>query len=171
MSGIRIWLKAVLATKPWLKDPGVIPMPYNEVSAPKKLKLGLLLDDGIVHSSPPVIRSLQEAATKLRNAGHDVIEVSWGDIHRRATEIIFRIYTQEGGVGFREQLEKSGEPLIPRVCTGWSEKPLTAMEVWLNHRKRKAVRVEYLKAWQELGLDALITAPSPHPAPPHGEYM
>lgn len=169
---MRIWLKAVLGTKPWLKDPGVMPMPYNDqVQAPKQLKLGLLLDDGTIHSSPPVLRSLLEAAAKLRDAGHEVVEVKWADLHRRATKIIFRIYTQEGGIGVREQLEKSGEPLVPRVCTGWSEKPLTPIEIWLNHRKREAVRVEYLEAWQKLGLDAIITAPSPHPAPPHGEYM
>ncbi|KAF1999078.1 amidase signature enzyme [Amniculicola lignicola CBS 123094] len=141
---MRIWMQAVLGTHPWLKDPGILPMPWNTtIQALKKLNIGLLLDDGIIDSSPP-----------LRNAGHEVLELGWATLHRRATEIIFRIYTQEGGVGIREQLEKSAEPLIPRTFTA-----------------RKGVRNDYMKAWQELWPDTMITAPYPHPAPPHGQYI
>jgi amidase len=171
---VGVFAETVLGSEPWLRDPGVVPIPWKkDVKAPSKLKLGLLLDDGVVHSSPPVIRCLQEAASALRAAGHEVIELGsdWADMHRRGTKIIFRIYTQEGGIGIREELEKSGEPLVPRTCTGWSENPLTPMEIWLNHRARKAFRAEYLQAYRDLGLDAIITAPSPHPAPPHGQYI
>lgn len=174
LESISIFCETVLASQPWLKTPRVIPMPWNpNVRAPTKLKLGLLLDDGIIHLSPPVSRCLNESAQLLRAAGHEIIELGseWASLHRRGAEIAFRTYTQEGGIGIRESLEKSGEPLVPRVCTGWSEEPLSPMGIWLNHRARWLLRTEYLEAFQALGLDAIITAPMPHPAPPHGEYI
>ena len=174
LDSIALFCETVLASQPWLKTPRVIPMPWDPaVKAPTKIKLGLLLDDGIVHLSPPVLRCLKESAEILRAAGHEVIELGpeWAELHRRGAEIVFRIYTQEGGIGIRESLEKSGEPLVPRVCTGWSEEPLSPMGIWLNHRARWALRTQYLEAFQALGLDAIISAPMPHPAPPHGEYI
>jgi amidase len=91
-------------------------------------------------------------------------------MHREAATIAFKMYTQEGGTGLRAELDKTGEPLVPRACTGWSETPLTPTEIWLNHRARRNLRKKYQDAYLQLGLDAIITAPMPHPAPPHGEY-
>jgi amidase len=174
LRSISIFCETLLASQPWLRNPAVVPMPWDSsVTAPQKLRLGLLLDDGIIHSAPPVIRCLREAAESLSRAGHEIVELGpkWAQMHRRGVQVAFTMFTQEGGIGIREELEISGEPLVPRVCTGWSEKPLTPMEIWLNHRARKALRIEYLEAYQSLGLDAIITAPMPHPAPPHGEYI
>lgn len=177
---LRLYCSAILASEPWLRDPGIVPMPWNDrVKAPARLRLGVLRDDGIIHACPPVLRCLDEASARLREAGYEIIDLNatdsesaiWQDLHRRGTSIIFRIYTQEGGIGIREQLEASGEPLIPRVCTGWSETPLEPKEIWLNHRARKALRLQYLAAMQARRLDAIITAPMPHPAPPHGHYI
>jgi amidase len=164
----------VLSYEPWLRDPAIIPLPWkNDVQAPKKMKLGLLLDDGVVHFAPPVLRCLRETAEALSRVGHEVIELGseWAHMHRKGSEFAFKMYTEEGGIGLRRELEQSGEPLVPRVCTGWSETPLTPMEIWANHRDIKALRIQYLQKYRDLGLDALITAPMPHPAPPHGEYI
>ncbi|CAK7207972.1 hypothetical protein SEUCBS139899_010806 [Sporothrix eucalyptigena] len=149
-------------------------MPWDtSIMAPAKLKIGFLYDDGIIHNSPPVDRCLREAAALLGKAGHEVVELGsdWARIHRSAAEVAFKQYTQEGGVVFKAELEKSGESLVPRTCTGWSEHRLTPMEIWLNHRQKKMLRQEYVVAYNALGLDAVITAPMPHPAPPHGEYI
>ncbi|KAI1859069.1 hypothetical protein JX265_010546 [Neoarthrinium moseri] len=171
---IAIFCKTVLSAKPWLRDPSIVPIPWNSnVIVGPKLRLGLLLDDGVVHFSPPVLRILRAAAAKLKEAGHELLVLGpeWAEMHRRGADIAFRMYTQEGGIGIREELEKSGEPLVPRVCTGWSETPLTPLEIWVNHRARKKLRVTYLERYNSLDLDAIITAPTPHPAPPHGEYI
>lgn len=171
---LEIFCAAVLANRPWLLDPSIVPLPWQlNIPAPRRLKLGFLCDDGIVHFCPPVMRCLQEAARHLRSAGHSVVTLGpeWAEMHRRGAEIAFTMYTQEGGIALREELEKSGEPLIPRVCTGWSEMPLTPKEIWQNHRARKDLRKRYLEAFQSLSLDAVVTTPMPHPAPPHGEYI
>ena len=68
---------AVLNAQAWLSDPKVVPIPwreglYLEVQT-RRLKIGLILDDGIVKPHPPVERAVKEAAALLRNAGHEVI--------------------------------------------------------------------------------------------------
>ncbi|CAK7236661.1 hypothetical protein SBRCBS47491_009714 [Sporothrix bragantina] len=174
LDAVKLFCQTVLDAKPWKINPAVVPMPWNaSITAPTKLKIGVLYDDGIVHNSPPVDRCLREAAAQLKAAGHEIVELGaeWARIHRDAAGVAFKMYTQEGGVGFKTELEKSGEPPIPRTCTGWTEKRLTPMEIWLNHRQKKMLRQEYVVTFNELGLDAVVTAPMPHPAPPHGEYI
>lgn len=169
---LSIFTKTVLDACPWNVDPDCTPMPWNsDVHIPKKLRFGLLLDDGITHLSPPVLRVLEETRQKLTEQGHEVITLDWSDLHVRGSKIIFTMYTQEGGIGVKEALDASGEPAVPRLATGWSEKPLTPLNIWQNHRARKQLRVEYLQRWKLLSLDAVLTAPSPHPAPPHTQYM
>lgn len=174
LGSVRIFCEVVLASKPWLKNPAVVPIPWDSnVTAPKKLKLGFLFDDGTIHFCPPVLRCLRDAADNLRRAGHKILELDdqWASMHRQGAEIAFKMYTQEGGIALREELGKSGEPLIPRVCTGWSENPLTPLQIWSNHQARKSLRERYQEAYLSLGLDAIVTAPMPHPAPPHGKYI
>lgn len=169
---LGLFMSSALAACPWSKDADCVPMPWNSsISTRSKLRIGLLLDDGITHLTPPVLRVLKETQEKLTAAGHEVIVLDWSDLHVRGSRIIFTMYTQEGGVGVKEALDMSGEPPVPRLATGWSERPLTPIEIWNNHRARKQFRLEYLQRWKQLDLDALITAPSPHPAPPHGQYM
>ncbi|CAK7238309.1 hypothetical protein SEUCBS140593_010535 [Sporothrix eucalyptigena] len=172
LDAVKLFCQTVLAAKPWKSNPAVVPMPWDTtITAPGKLKIGFLYDDGIIHNSPPVDRCLREAAALLGKAGHEVVELGsdWARIHWSAAEVAFKQYTQEGGVVFKAELEKSGEPLVPRTCTGWSERRLTPMEIWLNHRQKKMLRQEYVVAYNALGLDAVVTAPMPHPAPPHGD--
>jgi amidase len=91
-------------------------------------------------------------------------------MYREAATIAFKMYTQQVGTGLCAELDKTGEPLVPRVCTGWSETPLAPTENWINHGARRDLRKRYQDAYLQLGLDAIITASMPHPAPPHGEY-
>ncbi|KAK5057785.1 hypothetical protein LTR84_011786 [Exophiala bonariae] len=169
---LSLFMSSALSACPWNNDADCVPIPWNSrIGISRKLRLGLLFDDGITHLTPPVLRVLKESQEKLAAAGHDVIVLDWSDLHLRGARIIFTMYTQEGGVGVREALDISGEPPVPRLATGWSERPLTPIEIWKNHRARKQLRLDYLRRWKQLDLDAIITAPSPHPAPPHEQYI
>ncbi|RVX70860.1 hypothetical protein B0A52_06016 [Exophiala mesophila] len=169
---LGLFMSSALSACPWNNDADCVAIPWNSsVRTRSKLRLGLLLDDGITHLTPPVLRVLKETQEKLAAAGHEVIVLDWSDLHLRGSRIIFTMYTQEGGVGVREALDMSGEPPVPRLATGWSERPLIPIEIWKNHRTRKQLRLDYLERWKQLDLDAVITAPSPHPAPPHGHYI
>ena len=91
---LEVWSKAVLEGEPWMgADPKCLPVPWRNVTVPKKLCLGefafvelqdhithsrvpgILLDDGIVKPLPPVTRALAQIRAALEAAGHNVIEV------------------------------------------------------------------------------------------------
>lgn len=75
-------LKSVLSTKPWVKDPAVVPLPYREdmmrdylgrlPSQGKPLKLGILWRDGIIEPHPPVTRAMTMVYDALNRTGHKV---------------------------------------------------------------------------------------------------
>lgn len=87
-------MKTVLAYKPWVQDPALIPLGWRDQSfnaslgGHKKLKIGILWSDDIVKPHPPVRRALQEVADKLK-ALKDVETVEWKPYkHDLAWEII-----------------------------------------------------------------------------------
>ena len=78
VSTIEYFMQSLLDSSPWDLDPGCIPIPWRRETAAfpdptRKLKLGIVYDDGIVRPQPPVMRLLRELARKLMNAGHEGI--------------------------------------------------------------------------------------------------
>jgi amidase len=79
--------KIATDAKPWDQDPLLIAMPWStRPDIRPKLSIGLLKFDGVVMPHPPIIRGLEEAAAKLRAAGHEVIEFAPYQ-HQRAWDI------------------------------------------------------------------------------------
>lgn len=69
-------IKTVQDTKPWLDDPSLLPIPLQipDISQ-KKLRVGIMLHDGVVLPHPPVLRALNLAKEKLKASGKvDVVE-------------------------------------------------------------------------------------------------
>ena len=77
LSSLVAVTRAVLNSQTWLQDPKVVPMPWREDVYQKvlnqRLKIGLIINDGIVEPQPPVKRAVQEAAALFRNAGHEIV--------------------------------------------------------------------------------------------------
>ena len=73
LGGVKLFMRTVLAAKPWLYEPSLIPMHWRDqesyfptIPGGKKLKVAVLWDDGIVKPHPPVVRALREVADKLK---------------------------------------------------------------------------------------------------------
>ncbi|KAI7927361.1 hypothetical protein M0657_002963 [Pyricularia oryzae] len=106
VDGLNLILKSVLSTKPWAKDPAVVPLPYREdmmrdylgrlPSQGKPLKLGILWRDGIIEPHPPVTRAMTMVYDALNRTGHKL-------------EFLY----SDGREDMHRHLKKSGEPLIP----------------------------------------------------------
>ena len=79
-SDLSFMMKILLDSKPWERDPNVIPLPWRsdvdeEVRASgkdKKRKFGVMQWDGMVMPHPPIQRVLQETVEKLRGEGSKV---------------------------------------------------------------------------------------------------
>lgn len=73
---IEYFMQSLLDSNPWDIDPGCIPIPWRKELAAmpdRKLKLGVIFDDGVVKPQPPITRALREVTRKLAAAGHEGI--------------------------------------------------------------------------------------------------
>lgn len=99
LSSIITVTKAVIDAEPWHLDPRVVPMPwrdsiYEEVQT-RPLVIGIMADDGVVRVHPPIERALLELSTKLKQAGHEVIE--WEPtMHKECIEIMVNWVMSQG---------------------------------------------------------------------------
>ena len=109
LDGLTTMYRAVLASKPWLRDPLCPRMPWSEaaynledhggdadvplqigrgITKPQrctggvpKLCFGIMWDDGRVRALPPVVRALKMVKDAVEAAGHQVMEWDAGDMH------------------------------------------------------------------------------------------
>jgi amidase len=78
LSGIKVFMKSVIAQQPWLKDPLVARKKWDEDEyklidhgGGKQMCFGILWDDGDVVPHPPIIRGLELTKKALIAAGHN----------------------------------------------------------------------------------------------------
>ncbi|KAJ8131576.1 hypothetical protein O1611_g2051 [Lasiodiplodia mahajangana] len=129
LEGLGLLLQADLSTKPWLRDPAVIPMPFRDEIAREygsranpdgtandaiPLKLGVLWTDGAVQPHPPVTRGLNTVVEAMRSAGHQIVD--WNPPSQIAgRDIHLAFLMADGARDIHNQLNLSGEPLIPEL--------------------------------------------------------
>ncbi|KAL5877068.1 hypothetical protein ACKVWC_006224 [Pyricularia oryzae] len=122
VDGLNLMLKSVLSTKPWAKDPAVVPLPYREdmmrdylgrlPSQGKPLKLGILWRDGIIEPHPPVTRAMTMVYDALNRTGHKTVD--WcPPSHKHGYYMHLEFLYSDGREDMHRHLKKSGEPLIP----------------------------------------------------------
>lgn len=84
---VELICRIVTEANPWEEDPGVVQMRWTvRPSLPGKLTIGLMKFDGVVMPHPPILRGLDEAAARLRAAGHEVVDFKPYQ-HQRAWDI------------------------------------------------------------------------------------
>lgn len=170
--------KVVIDAAPWTLDPKCHPIPWRneaflEVQS-RPLTVGLLIDDGVVRVHPPIARVLEEVATRLRNAGHELIPWHPGDDHRECIEIMDQYYTADGGEDIRREMEAGGEPYIPHVEALVNRgKPISVYSYWQLNKRKLAAQKRYLDKWNAAHspsgrkADVLLMPIMPHTAVPH----
>lgn len=133
LSGIELFMKAYLDTRPWVKENYLMPLPWGPVKLPPKIKIGVMWSDGVVKPHPPVLRGLRETVDALRaNPGFEVVD--WVPVdHDRCWEITCALYYEYGGKRLRKVLASGPEDALP--LTSWlleqeASKPRTVEEVW-----------------------------------------
>ena len=58
LEGCKLFIKTLIDARPWLKEPSLLPFSWKEENLlkGKKLKVGILWDDGVVKPHPPVTK-------------------------------------------------------------------------------------------------------------------
>lgn len=78
LSGIKDFMTAVIAERPWNLDPMVIRKPWSEEEwdlrdhggAGTQLCFAIMWDNGVVRPHPPLVRAMHITKAALEKAGH-----------------------------------------------------------------------------------------------------
>ncbi|KAG7098972.1 hypothetical protein E1B28_000859 [Marasmius oreades] len=191
IAGLRLFMKTVVNAKPWTKDPLGACKRWSEEEyqladhgGGKQLCFAVLWDDGIVAPHPPILRGLEMTKEALIRAGHKVID--WVPLkHEEICECAVRIYTAGSKEDFEVVTAVTGEPIIRSMFPETVDTPsvhdyigqgISAYQLWQVQKKRRDLREEYLRHWQDTititgtgrPVDAIISPVAPVAAPPHG---
>ncbi|KAH8734273.1 putative amidase [Ilyonectria robusta] len=170
------FMNGILAAKPYLVDPKVVPLPWTGLKTPlnKRLKIGIINNDGFIEPQPPVKRAMAWAKELLADPKHaELIEVKEfkpfgaADAWSKAR----RMYWPDGGAGSKGAILATGEPLHPLSDWIWKdEEPngmQTAQDVNLARRERDDFRCDFAASWNEQDVDVVIGPAFVGPASAH----
>jgi Asp-tRNA(Asn)/Glu-tRNA(Gln) amidotransferase A subunit family amidase len=168
---MRLFLEAVLGANPALLDPDVLPVPLKVPDlTKKKLRVGIMMHDGVVMPHPPTIRALKWAKAKLEASSEvEVVDYTPYD-HDRGYSIVRELYFEDGGATVRRLLKESGEEM--HLLTEWVISPPhvrdhDAAEVWKLRDQRDNYRREYSDYWWSQNVDVVLCPPFPGTASQH----
>lgn len=74
LATIERYMEVLPEARPWEVDQHVAPVAWRkELASPgaKRLRIGYLVDDGVVKVQPPIARAMREVIDSLKAAGHD----------------------------------------------------------------------------------------------------
>lgn len=160
LKGIKLFMKIILNSQPWLTEPALIPMPWDSsmhISPYQPLKIGVMWHDGVVTPHPPITRAMKALASRLRTIPNVEVANGTPHLHDEAWAIISSLYFTDGGAENAETIAESGEPW--RLLTEWiiKENPcvkkLSPQKLYYWQEEREAYRKEYAKAWNATATD------------------
>lgn len=166
-------VKTVIDGEPWRYDPKCLPLPWRTVSVLEKMRIGVLWDDGIVEPLPPTFRALFSTTTKLKSAGHEIID--WTpDYHQDIIDICDALFVIDKGADFKQFL-MPGEPLMPRVEKMMDRGALATVtgsvhDLWALQQRKQRLQKQYLDKMEQTGIDFLLTPVMATTAAPLGKH-
>ncbi|CAI7577600.1 unnamed protein product [Penicillium glandicola] len=163
LATIEKYMELLPEARPWEIDQHVAPVAWRKELASvgaKKLRIGFLVDDGVVKVQPPVARAMREVVEALRSAGHEVFE--WdASPHSYGYDLWAKAIFADGGEGCRRQTEKTGEPLVEGMLVGKPEDTLTTSQTHQLNADKYNFESAYLDKWISSDIDALIMPNTP----------
>ncbi|KAF9530362.1 amidase [Crepidotus variabilis] len=178
-------------------DTSLPPIPFRDVEIPKRLKFGYYTSDKYIKASPACQRAVFETIERLREAGHECVQIEFPDAPHTA-ELFVGLTSADGyktmlshiGPDKRENalfLSTLGPRLpgpIRRLAAWLAERILgdeifagamrmshaiTLTDYWkLLHEKRECIQRFHDEIWVKHDLDAIIAPVQAMPQLPHG---
>ncbi|KAF2014673.1 putative general amidase [Aaosphaeria arxii CBS 175.79] len=127
---LKLAMKTLIDDSHWLKDPMIIHKPWDyQAKSPAKLRIGVLMSDGLTTPHPPIQRALQATIAKLTAAGHQVVTLEHVKLHMDSDTMTRRVYGQVGSGYMLDEFKKTGEPPIDAIKhrLGWETMSLEEM--------------------------------------------
>ena len=169
-----LFMKLILRARPYLKDPRVIPIPWTgletKLEGNEPLKIGIMLNDGVIQPQPPVLKALAWAQNQLRN--HTSIQLKPFHTYRTAEAMrqIRLMYWPEGGQLVKAAAEKTGEPLhmlTKYIIQDAEGSQKNGAEISKMRVERDAFRCAFAEDWARQDVDVVLCPVYVGPAPAH----
>ncbi|KAL8991521.1 MAG: hypothetical protein Q9169_007847 [Polycauliona sp. 2 TL-2023] len=180
----KLVMTSILSTSPWLRDPNIVRMPWNDEiekstlgrASPDgyanhiPLKIGLYWTDGVVTPHPPVQRALRIVHDLIHDFKHKA--VTWDPpSHATATKIHLAFLGADGSHDVHQQLDLSGEPLVPQLQESQQLRdPMPLLQYQDYTIQGKAFNEAYSDYWNATSVDAFVMPVAPHAAVIPGKY-
>ncbi|KAJ5768482.1 hypothetical protein N7533_001065 [Penicillium manginii] len=163
LASIERYMEVLPCAEPWELDQHVAPVPWRRSLASlraKRLRIGFVVDDGVVKVQPPIARAVRDVVDALRAAGHEVVE--WdASSHAYAYSLWEKAIFSDGGEGCRRKIEMTGEPLVEGMLVGTPDHILSTSETHQLNADKYLYESNYLDRWTTSGIDALIMPTTP----------
>ena len=170
MVDLKLFVRLIL-THPTIPHEPTCSIPFwSEVSAPAKLRIGVMMTDGVVDPHPPIQRAIQESVAKLKAAGHEVVEFRPPFDMWLAALTTWALYFQTGAKEMKAILDQASEPPIAQFQHNlevFNTKELTVPELFAHNVQQAAYKVAFQEAWDAAALDCLICPCAPAAGVPH----
>ncbi|KAH0275810.1 acetamidase, partial [Aureobasidium melanogenum] len=169
LNDIEFFAKNVVDTEPWKLDPKCLPIPWRSVAVGRKLRLGVIWNDGMVMPTPPVRRALKHAVDKLQQDGHEIVE--WKpELHSEAVELLAQFFVADGGKSVKEILAPVDEPFREEMLAYKDATEIGVHALWQLQAKRTKLCKDYLDRWTQAGLDGILCPTTPFATVEHGKF-
>lgn len=159
---IDLFMKSIIACKPWEIDSNLIPLPWKGLSDvdPKTLTIAIDWDDGVVKPTPPMIRGLELAKEKLEAAGVTVVDWKAIDVEKYVNAC-YSMYNADSNKAQKASLALSGEPVLKlsEVCLsfGCGDDGCSVDEYQKLAGTRNEGRIAYEAAMQANKIDFILS--------------
>ncbi|KAH0290046.1 fatty-acid amide hydrolase, partial [Aureobasidium sp. EXF-3399] len=166
-----LFMRTVIDSRPYLKDPLLVPIPWTgtKTSTAPRLKIGIMAMDDMITPMPPLTRAISWAQQRL-DARPDVEVKKFTPYRaREALDLTRRIFTPDGGVGFRKLLAASGEPehLLSTAVLDKATDSSHVNQISMLRAERDDFRREMAAHWNEQDVDLVLMPVFVGPAPAH----
>ncbi|KAJ5805347.1 Amidase [Penicillium riverlandense] len=171
---LELLMRVVANADPWQADSSVIFAPWRSVAPKSTLRLGLIQEDPHFPLHPPVLRTLTQAADKLRAAGHEVVLLTTPSI-RDACALAFRMFSMDPAKTPFKHIAASGEPIIPALASTtlpheymqYDPAPMTLQALYDLNEERQRFKEAFRSLIVEANVDAIIMPGYQGTAQPH----
>jgi amidase len=174
MRDLELFMKTVIEAQPWIFDEGSLNVPWRLASISKdSLTFGMILEDRHRPLHPTMMRTMKEAETRLRKAGHKMVYLEDLQIYE-ATTLAWSFFFLDPRKTPIQHVAKSGEPWVKSISTVLPPElqglSIDLDKLWdMNVERRKVLkRFHDIVISQEL--DAIIMPPYQATAVPHDTY-
>ncbi|KAK5192030.1 hypothetical protein LTR47_003487 [Exophiala xenobiotica] len=172
---LRLFLETVIKSKPWDFDYTALGMPWHPVPEKKTLTIGVLLECPTWPVTPPIMRAMNTATEKLKQAGHNVVMLGNFPSFKEATELSWKFFDIDNeGTGFKH-IDASGEPWVNSVADMYTPPPegrktKTLGDLLDMNVKQLEFRRDWLKVFMDDKLDVILAPGAHKTAVPHDTF-